>query len=330
MAMPDNKVCTICKIDKPSEEYSINNGKLRSACKECSNKIRREKRAETRNIKEEIQSLMNMPEIKEEIQICLCCNQEKNISNFEIVVNKRRKHCIKCHTNNKTFSSIKKELKNEKLRKNYYEKMQCEEERIERKLKMKSIYEKNKDKINKQHKEYRESNKEKEKERHAKYYQNNKEAVHSYRRKYYDDNPMKKLMLKLRQRLSKYYISGKECPDLLNCDMKFLQKWFSYHFELDEEKDMNFSNHGSHWHIDHVIPCCYFDASDDAHKRQCFSWSNLRPLPATENSEKNGNINENHIAEQNIRLQKFCKIENIPLIQIALFESQDASIVGTS
>lgn len=331
MAIPNSKVCSICKLDKSSEDYSTNNGKLRSACKDCSNRIKREKRTIARQLKEE-QILLNTSTIEEKTQLCLLCKQEKKISEFEIILNKLRKNCIECYDNSENLSSesIKKELKREARRKKYHEQMQDEEFKEARRIKMKKIYDLNKDAINKQHKEYRESNKEKEKERHAKYYQKNKSNIHSYRRNYYTNNPMKKLMLKLRQRLSKYYISGRECPDLLNCDMEFLRKWFSFNFELDKEKSMNFSNHGSYWHIDHVIPCCYFDVSNLDHRKLCFSWYNLRPLLANENSEKNGNIDEIYITEQNFRLKEFCEKENIPLKQITLFKSRDTSIAGTS
>jgi hypothetical protein len=39
-------------------------------------------------------------------------------------------------------------------------------------------------------------------------------------------------------------------------------------------------------HIDHIVPCSQFDLSLPEQQRQCFHYSNLQPLWATDNLRK--------------------------------------------
>lgn len=190
-------------------------------------------------------------------------------------------------------------------------------------------YENNKIVINEKHKEYRENNVKKESIRHAIYFQENKEKIFEYRKNFYDNNPGHKLMLKNRARLNKHYKSGYECYELISCNQDFLKRWFEYHFSIDT--DLSFSNYGSLWHIDHVLPCAIFDKDDEKHIRQCFHWSNLMPLLAVSNLKKGAKICYISINEQNKRIQEFCILENIPIIQIIIpSELRDCTIAGTS
>ena len=45
-----------------------------------------------------------------------------------------------------------------------------------------------------------------------------------------------------------------------------------------------FKWHG--WHIDHIIPCAFFDLTKASHQRVCFNWQNLQPLWAKDNLSK--------------------------------------------
>lgn len=43
-------------------------------------------------------------------------------------------------------------------------------------------------------------------------------------------------------------------------------------------------------HIDHYIPCNYFDLTNESHQRICFNWRNLRLIPACKNMEKSDTL----------------------------------------
>jgi hypothetical protein len=57
-------------------------------------------------------------------------------------------------------------------------------------------------------------------------------------------------------------------------------------------------NHGKIWHIDHVIPCAYFDLSKDNEQKKCYHFKNLMPRYSTTKiarfygSNQMGNLNK--------------------------------------
>lgn len=56
--------------------------------------------------------------------------------------------------------------------------------------------------------------------------------------------------------------------------------------------DMTWENYGKHgWHVDHILPCASFDLTDETKIKECFHYSNLRPLWAKENWKKGFKIN---------------------------------------
>lgn len=54
------------------------------------------------------------------------------------------------------------------------------------------------------------------------------------------------------------------------------------HIENQFTDGMNWLNRGD-WHIDHIIPCSLFDLASEQGQRDCFHYSNLRPLWAHDN-----------------------------------------------
>lgn len=208
----------------------------------------------------------------------------------------------KWHSTSKEYQKIQHE-KLKDWKKDYYQKNKAEIKKWHA-----NNYVENKLTINAQHKQYREENPDKEKERHAKYFQNNKEKIYAYRKKYYQEHPDKRIRLRCQQRISQIFGSAdKECPDYLGCDKEFLTEWFL--FQLGFSHDMTFSNYGSYWHIDHVIPCANWDLSDEENKKKCFHWTNLSPLPATVNMSKQAKINKIQIQEQNDEIIQFGKLK---------------------
>ena len=98
---------------------------------------------------------------------------------------------------------------------------------------------------------------------------------------------------------------------LLGCDYNFIKSWLQSQF-TDE---MNFENHGSLWHIDHVIPCNKFNILDETDQLQCFNWSNLQPLLASKNLSKKDKINMDEILHHEDKVNNYVNI-NINNIQI--------------
>jgi hypothetical protein len=68
---------------------------------------------------------------------------------------------------------------------------------------------------------------------------------------------------------------------LLGCTVKALCKHLEYQFI----NGMSWDNYGE-WHIDHIIPCAYFDLNNKQQLKACFHYTNLQPLWAWENIAK--------------------------------------------
>lgn len=69
--------------------------------------------------------------------------------------------------------------------------------------------------------------------------------------------------------------------ELLGCDIQFFRGWLQAHFQ----PGMTWENIGE-WHIDHHIPCAEFDLRDPEQQKQCFHYTNLKPLWGVDNMRK--------------------------------------------
>ena len=72
----------------------------------------------------------------------------------------------------------------------------------------------------------------------------------------------------------------------LDCSLDTLYKWIEYQF-TDE---MNWSNYGSYWEIDHILPKSNFNHCDEEELMLCWGFRNLRPCTKTENRTKGNKI----------------------------------------
>ena len=64
------------------------------------------------------------------------------------------------------------------------------------------------------------------------------------------------------------------------------------HLERQFYTRMSWANYGRAWHIDHIVPCSAFDLTNPEQQRQCFHFSNLRPLWARANLRKSDKITD--------------------------------------
>lgn len=62
------------------------------------------------------------------------------------------------------------------------------------------------------------------------------------------------------------------------------------HLESKFKRGMTWENYGTHWHVDHILPCASFDHADPKQVKQCWHWTNLEPLEAKKNLYKSDSI----------------------------------------
>lgn len=63
------------------------------------------------------------------------------------------------------------------------------------------------------------------------------------------------------------------------------------HLESQFKRGMSWENHGSFWHIDHIVPVSHFRTTDEEIAK-AWNWQNLRPLCARQNMSE-GNRRDN-------------------------------------
>ncbi len=73
--------------------------------------------------------------------------------------------------------------------------------------------------------------------------------------------------------------------DLLGCTLEDCRQ----HIERQFLPGMTWNTYGA-WHIDHIVPCAWFDLTDLQQQRKCFHYSNLQPLWARDNITKNNHV----------------------------------------
>lgn len=147
-------------------------------------------------------------------------------------------------------------------------------------------YLKNIDKV----KAYNLANKQKQLEYSREYYKNNKQKYLVYNRK----NIAKKrktdigfrILSNLRRRLN-LALQGKDKANstmlLIGCTVNELK----LHLESQFTEGMTWENYGYNgWHIDHIKPCALFNFKLKAEQHECFHYTNLQPLWATDNIKK--------------------------------------------
>lgn len=105
----------------------------------------------------------------------------------------------------------------------------------------------------------------------------------------YHGDPLFWIKSNMRKRLNKF-VSGKQkvrgFENYCGCTLDELRQWIESQFE----DWMTWENKGTHWHVDHIIPCTAFDLLSRDHQRICFNWRNLRPMSAVENISKGNSM----------------------------------------
>ncbi len=166
----------------------------------------------------------------------------------------------------------------------------------------------NREKIQEYNKNYKEKNKAAIKDKNKIYYETNRKKIQEKSTKYLRERKIKDINFKittiLRSRLKKV-VKNKttNTMNLLGCSLNFFIDWLKFQFD----KIMTLDNHGSYWHLDHIIPCSKFNLLDNKEQLKCFHWTNIRPLEKYENMTRKDNLTENDIIKTKIIRKKFLK-----------------------
>ena len=151
----------------------------------------------------------------------------------------------------------------------------------------------NEEKIKKYQLNYKKENKERLSELYKQWIENNRDHYNNYqnthRKKRLREDIEFKILNNLRNRVRsalKGVCKSAKTMELVDCTIEFLMN----HLESMFYDDMNWGNYGSYWHVDHIIPCIFFDLKAPEQQKICFHWTNLQPLTAKDNLEKNDNL----------------------------------------
>jgi hypothetical protein len=150
-----------------------------------------------------------------------------------------------------------------------------------------------------QQKEWREANPNKIKMyRSTEYYKN-------YKRRRIE-NPESVLAGNIRNRIRNALKRGQTLKqdtstNLIDCTFDEYRNWLGYQFD----SNMSWSNYGSYWTVDHVVPCASFDLNNVENQKECFNWRNCRPLKASRNSSKSDNIIPFEIMLQELKVHYY-------------------------
>jgi len=124
------------------------------------------------------------------------------------------------------------------------------------------------------------------------YSENNKEKINAQRNEKYHTNVQHKLKVTLRNRIGtalkiKNGTKAFKTVELLGCSLDD----FKIYLENKFQDGMSWDNHARDgWHIDHIIPLDAFDLTKSEEQLKACHYTNLQPLWAKENLQKNNRI----------------------------------------
>jgi hypothetical protein len=184
----------------------------------------------------------------------------------------------------------------------------------------------NPEKISEYNKIYKSENKKYISDYNSKYNKENREKIQArqteqHRERRHNDSKYK-ITIVLRNRFRKFYkYKTNSSKDIVGISCEEYIKWIEFNFK----EGMTWENHGILWHIDHLIPCYWFNHMNEIESKLCFNWINTRPLYAKTNlSRKKCTLEE--LVNQELNLKFFGKEYNLkPLITKFLEKSKDGS-----
>lgn len=110
-----------------------------------------------------------------------------------------------------------------------------------------------------------------------------------YERNRRKNNIEYRLKINLRNRISEILHNKQrdKSISLLGCTFGFFKDYLESKFL----SGMSWENYGYNgWHIDHIIPCDYFDLTKPEEQLKCFHYTNLQPLWGVDNLRKSNKL----------------------------------------
>lgn len=133
---------------------------------------------------------------------------------------------------------------------------------------------------------------------------NRKKLSKNWKERYQNDVNFK-LAAVIRNRLNKILKSKRSYSGtkFLGCDSAFLKSYLEKLFK----EGMTWENHGLHgWHVDHIIPLCNFDLTNEEQAKKAFHYTNLQPLWSRENLMKKKRIKYSHECPTTHEVDEVC------------------------
>lgn len=176
-----------------------------------------------------------------------------------------------------------------KVRKSETSKIWYQRNKKNHSAKMKIWRDNNKERIKQLVKNWYENNKERVSKRAKIWYKNNKDRIAANIRHKRKVNPTFRLTANLRRRtLLALKGKNKSASTMVLLGIPNIEFLWVY-LEKLFKPGMTRENHGK-WHVDHIKPCSSFDLTKPSEQRECFHYTNLQPLWASENLSKGNRI----------------------------------------
>lgn len=228
-------------------------------------------------------------------KVCSKCKEEKDVSEF--YKDKKYKDGLYCwckECNKKRSKHYRQDHKEEEKQYNKQYKREHKEEISKQK---KQYNQDHKEEINQWQKQYNEKRKEETRQYNKQYKKDNKEEINQYNKQYIKERRKKDPIFKLRRNVSKsiWRCLKRFCSIKKDSCLKHLpytiQQLYD-HLEKQFDSNMSWSNYGSYWDIDHIIPQSLlpYDSMEHPNFQKCWALSNLRPLEHMENLKKGNRL----------------------------------------
>lgn len=127
-----------------------------------------------------------------------------------------------------------------------------------------------------------------------------KQRRREYEKKYYKERRKTDPFFKLRKDFSSIIRRKLKGSKNNNCIWNFLPysvEELKQHIEKQFDDKMSWENHGSYWHIDHIIAQIHlpYDSMNHLNFQKCWALDNLQPLEKFENLYKSDKLGANKL-----------------------------------